>query len=132
MKILKKLSILFLGLIMFTSCSDDDDVIEFVPTNTIVELAQATPQLSKLEAALLKFPDLVNLLSGSGNFTVFAPNNDAFDDLLTALGQTDINDIPEDVLKNVLQYHVFASAALEASAVTSGTITMVPTEKMLM
>ncbi len=124
MKKLKKLFILLLGLIMFTSCNDDDDVIEFVPTNNIVELAQATPQLSKLEAALIKYPDLVNLLSGSGNFTVFAPNNNAFDDLLAAIGQTDINDIPEDVLKNVLQYHVYASAALESSMVTSGTIEM--------
>ncbi|MFI1771410.1 fasciclin domain-containing protein [Thalassobellus citreus] len=124
MKKLKILSVLLLVSIMFTSCSDDDDIMEFVPTNNIVELAKATPQLSKLEAALTKYPDLVTLLSGDGNFTVFAPNNDAFDDLLTALGQTDINDIPEDVLKNVLQYHVLASAALEASAVTSGTITM--------
>ena len=124
MKNLKKLSILLLGLIMFTSCNDDDDVIEFIPTNNIVELAQATPQLSKLEAALTKYPDLVSLLSGNGNFTVFAPNDDAFDGLLATIGQTDINDIPEDVLKNVLQYHVYATAALEASAVTSGTITM--------
>tara|TARA_R110002050_G_scaffold24083_3_gene64325 strand:- start:101351 stop:102745 length:1395 start_codon:yes stop_codon:yes gene_type:complete len=124
MKNLKKLSILLLGLIMFTSCNDDDDVIEFIPTNNIVELAQATPQLSKLEAALTKYPDLVSLLSGNGNFTVFAPNDDAFDGLLATIGQTDINDIPEDVLKNVLQYHVYATAALEASAVTSGTIIM--------
>lgn len=116
---------LFLGLILVTSCSDDDDgPVQFVPTNSIVELAQATPQLSSLVTALVKYPDLVDLLSNDGTFTVFAPNNDAFAALLGAIGQTSIDDIPEDVLKSVLQHHVFASAALEASAVTSGTITM--------
>ncbi|TGV00816.1 fasciclin domain-containing protein [Flavivirga rizhaonensis] len=125
LKKLRNLSFLFLGLILATSCSDDDnEIIEFVPTNNIVQITQATPQLSSLETALLKYPDLVDLLSNSGTFTVFAPDNDAFDALLTAIGQTSIDDIPEDVLKNVLQYHVYATAALEASAVTTGTITM--------
>lgn len=122
---LKNLSMLFVALIMMTSCSNDDDnSIAFEPTNSLVELAQATPQLSSLVSALVKYPDLVDLLSNDGNFTVFAPNNDAFADLLSAIGQTSIDDIPEDVLKSVLQHHVYASAALQASQVTSGTITM--------
>lgn len=124
LKNLKNLSFLFLGLILVTACSDDDGPAPFVPTNNIVEIAQATPQLSSLESALIKYPDLISLLSGTGNFTVFAPNNTAFDELLVAIGQTSIDDIPEDVLKNVLQYHVYSTAALEASAVTTGTITM--------
>lgn len=108
------------------SCDNDDDtvIVDPEPTNTIVELAQATPQLSSLVSALIKYPDLVTLLSESGTYTVFAPDNDAFDALLTAIGQTSIDDIPEDVLKNVLQYHVFTAAAVEASAVTTGSISM--------
>lgn len=122
---LKNLSFLFIGLILVTSCSNDDDnSTEFVPTNSIVELAQAQPELSSLVAALVKYPDLVSLLSNDGAYTVFAPNNDAFADLLSAIGQTSIDDIPEDVLKSVLQHHVYASGALEASQVTSGTLTM--------
>ncbi|MGB5419511.1 fasciclin domain-containing protein [Algibacter sp.] len=125
-KTLSKLAAILFVAITFSSCSndDDDDPIEFVPSNSIVELAQATPELSSLVTALVKYPDLVSLLSNDGTFTVFAPNNDAFAALLTAIGQTSIDDIPEDVLKSVLQHHVFASAALQASAVTSGTITM--------
>ncbi|MDG1729105.1 MAG: fasciclin domain-containing protein [Algibacter sp.] len=122
---LKKLTAILLLTVAFTSCSDDDnDIVEFVPTESIVDIAFATQDLSDLYSALTKYPDLVDLLSNSGNFTVFAPNNDAFDDLLVALGQTSIDDIPEDVLKNVLQYHVFTGAALEASQVMTGTITM--------
>ncbi|GAA4955357.1 hypothetical protein GCM10023314_31350 [Algibacter agarivorans] len=128
MKNLKSLK-LFSALLVFTlltfSCSDDDnDIIEFVPTQSIVEIASSTNQLSQLVLALTKYPDLVDLLSSDGTFTVFAPNDDAFDALLNAIGQASINDIPEDVLKSVLQYHVYTAAALEASQVTSGTITM--------
>ncbi|WP_298552276.1 fasciclin domain-containing protein [uncultured Algibacter sp.] len=123
---MKKFAIILFSVLTITSCSNDDDdsTIEFEPTNSIVELAQATPELSSLVTALVKYPDLVDLLSGNGTYTVFAPNNTAFADLLGAIGQTSIDDIPEDVLKSVLQHHVFASAALEASDVTSGTITM--------
>ena len=114
------------------SCNNDDDntvIVDPGPTNNIVELAQATPQLSSLVSALVKYPDLVTLLSESGTYTVFAPDNDAFAALLTAIGQTSIDDIPEDVLKNVLQYHVFTAAAVEASAVTTGPITMANNEE---
>lgn len=121
----KFITAIFIVLITVTSCSDDDNgPVPFVPTNTIVELAQATPQLSDLVIALTKYPDLVDLLSNEGTFTVFAPTNTAFDGLLAAIGQNSIDDIPENVLKNVLQYHVFTAAAVEASAVTTGPITM--------
>ncbi len=124
LKNLRNLSFLFLGLILVTACSDDDGPAPFVPTNSIIELADATAELSDLYSALEKYPDLVTLLSGDGTFTVFAPTNTAFDDLLVAIGQNSIDDIPEDVLKNVLQYHVYTAAALPASAVTTGTIIM--------
>ncbi|WP_298236852.1 fasciclin domain-containing protein [uncultured Algibacter sp.] len=120
-----KLFFLMAGLICIISCSDDDNTIIIPePTSNIVELAESTNELSDLVDALTKFPDLVELLSNDGAYTVFAPTNDAFDALLAAIGQTDINDIPEDVLKNVLQYHVFTAAAVESTAVTTGSITM--------
>merc|ERR1712228_268435 len=50
------------------------------PTKTIAELAIATPQLSTLLAAV-KAADLVETLSGEGPFTVFAPTNEAFDEI---------------------------------------------------
>lgn len=129
LKFIKMFTFLFIGLTFITSCNDDDDDMKMPePTDNIVELAQATPQLSRLVTALVKYPDLVDILSSTGNYTVFAPTNTAFDNLLAAIGQTDINDIPENVLKNVLQYHVFTSAALKASAVTSGSITMANNE----
>ena len=123
-KTLSKLVAVFFIAISFTSCNDDETEPQpFDPVTSIVGLAQATPQLSDLVSALVKYPDLVDLLSEDGTFTVFAPTNDAFAALLDALGQSSIDDIPEDVLKNVLQYHVLTST-VPSSAVTSGTVTM--------
>ncbi|RED47609.1 fasciclin domain-containing protein [Seonamhaeicola aphaedonensis] len=120
----KRLLVLILAPIFVLSCSNDDDA-PFVPTNSLVEIVQATPQLSSLETALLKYPDLINTLSGNGNFTVFAPDNDAFDALLAAIGQSSIDDIPENVLRNVLEYHVYASATLTSNLVGPGDLQMV-------
>lgn len=111
--------------ILAFSCSDDDDVVVQGPTNNIVEIAQATPQLSILVDALVKYPDLVNTLSAPGTFTVFAPDNDAFTALLPVIGQSSIDDIPEAVLENILQYHVHASAAVLSNAITNGQLPMV-------
>lgn len=101
------------------ACDEDEPV---VPQNSIVELAQSNPDLSSLVTALTKFPDLVSTLSGDGSFTVFAPTNTAFAGLLTAIGQTSINDVPESVLKKVLQYHVVTTAALKSNQLTAGNV----------
>lgn len=113
---------------VLVSCSDDDDD-NSMPTQNIVALAQANPNLSSLVTALTKYPDLINTLSGtSTTFTVFAPTNTAFANLLEAIGQDDINDIPEDVLRNVLEYHVLAGAKVKSTQLTAGDIEMVNEE----
>jgi transforming growth factor-beta-induced protein len=53
------------------------DTVLMPPTETIVALAAATPDLSTLVTAL-KAADLISTLSGPGPFTVFAPSNEAF------------------------------------------------------
>jgi len=91
------------------------------PTQTIAELAIATPQLSTLLAAV-SAAGLVETLSGEGPFTVFAPTNDAFakipTDALTGL----LAD--KDALTAVLLRHVVPGAALKARDVPHGTTTL--------
>lgn len=112
-----------------TSCDDDDDDAPSGPTQNIVALAQGNSNLSSLVAALTKYPDLVTTLSStSTDFTVFAPTNAAFADLLAATGQTSIDDIPEDVLRNVLEYHVVAGAAVKSTELTAGAVETVSGE----
>ncbi len=100
---------------IFLTSSDDDDDDDRAQTQNIVQLAQGNSNLTTLVNALTKYPDLVSTLSGNGTFTVFAPTNTAFSTLLTAIGQTSIDGVPENVLKNVLQYHVITTDALRAS-----------------
>jgi transforming growth factor-beta-induced protein len=115
-----------LGIFILSGCEKDDPQ----PTQNIVEIAQDEPDLSFLVEALTKFPDLVSTLSGPGNFTVFAPTNDAFAALLETVGQTSINDVPEAVLKSLLQYHVVASGAVLSSQLTAGNVATVNTESI--
>lgn len=91
-----------------------------LPKDNIVEIAQATPELSSLVTILTKFPDLVTALSSDGTYTVFAPTNDAFAALLTAIGQTSVDDVPESVLRSILEYHVISTAVVMSGDLSDG------------
>jgi uncharacterized surface protein with fasciclin (FAS1) repeats len=96
---------------------------------TVVTFAAAdTATFSTLVAALTRegdnITDFVNVLSGSGPFTVFAPTNDAFGDLLTELNLPNLAAIPESTLDPVLKYHV-ASGNVLSSALTPNGVTTV-------
>lgn len=103
-----------------TSCSNDDDGTKTPePTPNIVELAQQTPSLSSLVAALLRADgDLATVLAGNGPFTVLAPTNDAFATFLSDNGFNSLEEVPTDVLSQVLLNHVIM-ADVSASDLTS-------------
>jgi uncharacterized surface protein with fasciclin (FAS1) repeats len=116
---------IFLGLFLslsamlaFTACDDDDDDNPQPQAKNIVQLAQETPQLSILAAAVVH-ADLVSTLSGTTELTVFAPTNDAFNALLMQLGLTNVTQVDKTVLKNILLYHVIAGE-VKAANVTTG------------
>jgi len=77
----------------------------------IVELAEGTPDLSTLVAAL-KAGKLTDALSGTGPFTVFAPSNEAFAKLpkATLSHLLDPKNIKE--LDDILEYHVISGTAV--------------------
>ena len=91
-----------------------------LPKDNIVEIAQATPSLSSLVAALTRFPDLVTALSSDGTYTVFAPDNDAFTAILAAIGQTSLDDVPDGVLRTILEYHVISSGVIMSGDLSDG------------
>ncbi len=105
---------------LFTvGCDDDDDPVIQV-NNNIVTIAGETDDLSILVTALSKYPDLVSTLSGEGSFTVFAPTNAAFTALLGVIGQDDLDDIPESVLRRVLEYHVVSGTVALSTQLSDG------------
>ncbi|CAM1333418.1 exported protein of unknown function [Tenacibaculum aestuariivivum] len=113
--IIKKFkSIAALGLLLsfsfLTSC-DDDDSNDGLNNDSkdIVEIASATPLLSILVEAVVK-ANLVDALKMEGPYTVFAPTNSAFQDLLDSNSDWNtLNDIPAETLATVLKFHVLTS-----------------------
>ena len=95
----------FLFVLSFSliSCNKDDDNTP-EPQN-IVQLASDNPNLSSLVAAVQR-AGLVDVLSGTDNFTVFAPTNQAFENFLNTAGFANLEAVPTDVLRNVLLNHV--------------------------
>lgn len=89
---------------------------------TVVELAIDNGFTSL--AAALTATDLVTTLQTDGPFTVFAPTNDAFDDLLSATGLDldNLNADQEALVRNILLNHVIIGAAVPSSAITDAGI----------
>lgn len=85
----------------------------------VIQAAQALPVLSKFERAIA-ISGLAAVLQSKGPYTVFAPSNEAFEQL------------PENVvnylmhrpleLRKVLLYHVVNGASVEASSILDGSV----------
>ena len=98
---------------------------------TIVDHVLANPNYSSLAAAVVK-ADLVDALKAQGLFTLFAPNNTAFEkfmmDLNTAFGWATLDEIPVDTLREVLLYHVVSGENLIASELSDASLTSMQSE----
>ena len=120
---MKKQTLIFglvalMGLFILTGCEEKDDEMKPVSEMSIAEYASSDSNFSILVSALAK-ADLVGVLSGSGNFTVFAPTNDAFNALFSDLGISGIDDLSKETLTPILKYHVLGTEA-KSSMITSG------------
>lgn len=114
-KLFVPVTILALGLgVTMTSCNEDEEMEE----KNIVELAQGNDDLSSLVAAVQR-AGLVDALSDeSASYTVFAPTNAAFSAFLTANNFNSVDDVPVDVLSNVLLNHVLVGKVPAAQVAT--------------
>ena len=101
---MKKLFLLlFVSVFIFQSCDDnDDDTV--IKTNTIVDVA-VNAELTSLVAAVTR-ADLAGTLSAPGEKTVLAPTNEAFAAFLDENDFESVDDVPADVLRNILLNHV--------------------------
>ncbi|OZV67548.1 fasciclin domain-containing protein [Winogradskyella aurantia] len=119
-KTFKLLTVAFLVLGL-TGCSDDDDNNGGNPvqSTTVVDVALDNG-LTSLAAALTA-TDLVSVLQGPGPFTVFAPTNAAFTDLLNATG-LDLDNLSaaeEDLVRNILLNHVIIGENINSTALVN-------------
>lgn len=134
LKILSIVFILFAGF-TFMSCNDDDDdpkpqvktIYEFVEANS-ADYGLLLEALQKADG------DLGTVLSGEGPYTVLAPNNDAFTTFLKDKGFNSLDDVPKDVLSQILLNHVvsgnFKSTDLSTGYINT-TSTLTPNNKAM-
>lgn len=124
-------AVLCLALIGFTACKNDtkqvteaeeettemkqsDEKMTEEPEKTqatIAALAMETESLSTLVTAL-KSADLAAMFGEPGNYTVFAPTNDAFGKLPEGTVENLLKPENKKTLQDILKYHVVASEVM--------------------
>ncbi|CAN5820633.1 hypothetical protein BH24ACT5_BH24ACT5_21470 [soil metagenome] len=89
--------------------TEGDGSFEGMADDPAAIAASNNPELSTLVAAV-DAAGIVDTLNGDGPFTIFAPNNDAFE----AIPPSDLDAIlaDTDLLTSILTYHVIAGEAL--------------------
>lgn len=110
--------IALMGISILAGCTEKEDEMKPVSDMTIAEYALSDNNFSILVQALTK-ADLVNVLNGTGNYTVFAPTNAAFTALFNELGISGIDALSKETLTPILLYHVLGTEA-KSSMISSG------------
>ncbi len=107
-----------------TACNNDDDKhVQPVEVSTIVDIAASSDDFETLTSALQATGLDATLSDHNGEFTVFAPTDDAFE----LLGEDTINALLQDpdTLSEILTYHVLDSEVGSAAAIgAAGTTVM--------
>lgn len=116
-----------IAMIGFTSCEEDEtnDASPETQSETIVDVASSEDSYSILVQALEK-ADLASTLEGNGPFTVFAPTNEAFENLLEDLGASSLDDLSADQLEPILLYHVVSGNAMSTDLANGYVSTLSP------
>ncbi|WP_333601024.1 fasciclin domain-containing protein [Flavobacterium sp.] len=116
---MKKIALVAIAFLAF-SCSEDKQ--PSADSVSIADTAKATPDLSSFVEAL-DITGLTDTLDADGNFTVMAPTNDAFSNMLSNLGYSSLQDLEDNqpgVLSDILKYHVISGASVFSKDLTNG------------
>ncbi|NJB72807.1 putative surface protein with fasciclin (FAS1) repeats [Saonia flava] len=94
---------------------------------TVVDHAMANPDFSSFAEAL-ELSGIDETLNGAGPFTLFAPNNAAFESFMAivngAFGWASLSDVPTEVLERVVMYHALTGENMLAELVDGDLTTM--------
>ncbi len=108
-----------------------------IPMPDITTFATADPQFSTLAEALTRDdqPDFVQTLRTDADnapapFTLFAPTNQAFTDVLNELGLDALSDIDAATLTSTLNFHVLTESNVRSSDLMDGEVTTLEGENI--
>lgn len=90
---------------------------------TVVEIAIENSDFSTLVEAVTK-ADLAGALSAEGPFTVFAPTNEAFNNLFKELGVSGVKDLTAEQLTPILTYHVVSGKIMSGDLSNTSVATL--------
>ncbi len=108
--------------LVFAAVSCSEDAPKDYGTVSIAKIIEITPEFSSLKEAL-DITGLTPTFEDAGSYTLFAPNNDAFDAVLGGLTVAEFNTANPGVLATVLKYHVVASKVLSGSLTDGQSVT---------
>lgn len=103
-----------------SSGAGQSGVKDDVSNPNVLQIAVGSKDHATLVAAV-KAAELVDVLSNTGPFTVFAPTNAAFDKLPAGTVEGLLKPEKKDALIDILQYHVYVGV-LDLEALTDGRI----------
>jgi uncharacterized surface protein with fasciclin (FAS1) repeats len=94
--------------VVFTSCEKKFDEYYKVPDDligTVMEVLKEDGNYTQFIKAveLVEYDDVLGV---TGNFTVFAPDDNAFAEFFTEYGYTSLEDIPVEELEGIVYYHI--------------------------
>lgn len=120
------LFVLTLG-ISVTGCVDndfDDDGTSYYTATkrTAAQLIDDSPERYSQFKALLQRGGYYSLLSTYGNFTVFAPTNDAVNTFLASSGYASIEDIPQATCDTMARTHIVSKGAFFTTDYSDGAL----------
>ncbi len=104
-KILRPFYILFSFIFLF-SCNNDLQLWPTKESMTILQILKNDQQYSILVESL-ELTNLSTMLNSYGTYTLFAPNNDAFNTYLKTIGKNAVAEIDKSELRNLLLYHLY-------------------------
>jgi uncharacterized surface protein with fasciclin (FAS1) repeats len=113
---MKKNVVMMMVVALFCGVMGKTTVAQETADKTIVEVAIDGKDFSTLVAAV-KAADLVDVLSGKGPFTVFAPTNKAFENLPEGVLADLLKPENKEKLASILKYHVVAGEVKAADVV---------------
>lgn len=117
------------SLVVFTSCSDDDDAAP-AATQSVWEIVQSTSNLASLEAELEAAELDGALADADAQLTLFAPTDAALSTLLGTLGLTDFSTVNPAIANGVLTYHVLAEIVNSSDLAEGNTYTTLQGEQV--
>ncbi|MFW5726251.1 MAG: fasciclin domain-containing protein, partial [bacterium] len=84
------------------------DNVLLPPQREVSDIISDRDDLTTLQAAIERL-NLAGELSQNVPYTIFAPSDEAFEELLNTLGAGGLSEIPDGQLAEILQYHVVSN-----------------------